>query len=248
MKKTLFLMIALAFIVTGCNKDKSKDLKYNDNDPIEIALKDYHRVDLSSDYDVTYTSSNPLVLMPNNGYIYGKNVGTAQLTMDNGYQNKTVEVKVSLFVQPTYEFGCPSSRIRELYGAPYESGYNANNDLVYRYTMNTEDGYYSYACGEMDFFFQDGAYVESNIYVRDGLDYMLERYLNENFDAIDTLWMHLSETDSILTEFYRDKVDETVILGKYFTGNDWNETLLFYYQVSEDSKGINPHKAFNPYR
>lgn len=245
MKKTLFLMVIIAALATGCNK--SKNLDFKDTDPLQIALRDNYKVNVSSDYDITFTSANPLVVEPKDGKLYGKNVGSTQITMDNGYKSMTVGANVSLFIQPTFEFGCSSSRIKSLYGNPYQSGYNDAGTLVYVYTMKTDEGYYSWACGEMDFFFNDGKYIEADLYIRNGVDYLLENYLTENFNPVDTVYLHLTETDSVLTCLYRNKVEEHVILGKYPSGNQYNETLLFYYHESENRLDM-PRKALGTNR
>lgn len=242
-------MMILAIMATGCKK-KSQDLNYKESEPLELALRDEHKINVSSDYDVTYTSSNPLCVEANyhniNGNIFAKNVGSAQLTMSNGYNSKTVTVNVSLFIQPTFDFGCRPSVIESLYGQPYQSGYNPDdNYLVYRYTMKTNEGNYSWACGEMDFFFDDDKYVEADVYVREGVDYMLNKYLDDNFNIYDSLYIHISETDSVFAHIYRNKIDETVFCGKYFSGDQWNETKLFYFPVTDTSKGIKPRKVGN---
>ena len=240
MKKLLFIsIISFAILATGCKKDKSKALEYNDSNPINMVLRGEHQISATSEYDITYKSLNETVVtVTKTGKLYGKNVGEAQVKLDNGYESKTIDVIVDLFTEPTFEFGCNTNRIRTLYGTPYAAGY-ADTILVYQYTANNG---YSYACGEMDFFFTDGKYIEADLYIRDGVEYLLENYITENFNPMDTIYLHLSETDSVLTFRYRNKVEDHVILGKYPSGNQYNETLLFYYHESENRLGL-PRKA-----
>lgn len=232
MKKTLFFIMILAVLATSCKKEKSKSLNYSDSDPITIALRDYHQINVSSEYDITYSTSNDMVVtVTGGGQIYGKNVGSADITMSNGHESKTVEVNVDLFIEPTFEFGCSPSYVKALYGNPYSSLYDDNGILRYIYTANTG---YSYACGQMDFLFKDGEYIESQVYIREGVDYLLNNYINERFFPYDTVTIYNPFIeDSVSCDLYKYRIDSTVILGKYFSGDQWNETFLFYIPVQE---------------
>ena len=239
MKKTLFFMMILAVLATGCKKDnKSKSLNYNDTDPIVMALSGlYHDFDraikVTSDYDITLTAINEpnhTVLSIYDGKLHGINVGNAKVKISNGYEDKTVDVIVDLFVEPTFDFGCNTSKIRELYGSPKASGYISDTVLVYQYTTNKG---YSYACGEMDFFFLNGAYYESDLYIRSFPpdDFLLNNYLNENF-RLDTI---IGDTLSV----YRYNLDESIVCGKFATHNEWNEWCLFYVQLNQEKSVAN---------
>ena len=169
MKKTVFFLIILALLATGCKKKKSKDLNYNDANPIVMALSGPehnpsipphhfdHLIQVTSDYDITFKAINPnnlsVISVSSDGYIHGINVGEAKVKIDNSYESRVVDVIVKLFIEPTFEFGCASSRIRDLYGRPFESGWLPGDTILcYRYTASLG---YSYACGEMDFFFHN---------------------------------------------------------------------------------------------
>ena len=242
MKKTLFFMIVLALFATGCKKEKSKSIDYNCGPVITIALRDYYKLPVTSEYDMTFSTSNDLyVTVDANGVIYGKNVGNANITVSNGYETITLAVRVDLFIQPTFEFGCNSARIRQLYGAPYQSGYNPDGILVYQYTG---DQGYSYACGEMDFFFVDGSYSESDVYIRPSVDFMLNNYLTENFTFFkefnDTVTVTYPTThDTIIPiSVYKNKIDTTIYCGKRQALNQWNEVLLFYFQYTSTENAV----------
>ena len=229
MKKVLLLLvISIALLTTSCKKDKSKSLNYNDSNPISMVLQGHHQIQASSDYDITYSAINEgnkeVVTVTSDGNLYGKNVGNAKVKLDNGHENKTVDVIVDLFREPTFEFGCNTSRIRELYGKPYQSGYISDTILAYQYTSNNG---YSYACGEMDFFFYDGAYYESDVYIRPNVELMLNKYLQDNFD-LDSIY---GDTLSI----YVNKINTNVICGKYASHNQWNEWCLFYFEDNDDN-------------
>lgn len=246
MKKILFFMMILAFLATGCKKDKkSKTLNYNDSDPIEMTLSGPehnpnipphhfdHKIQVTSDYDITYTAINPgtitVLSVSSDGYLHGTNVGTAAIKMDNGYENRVVNVIVSLFRQPTFEFGCASSRIRDIYGRPYESGWLPGDTILcYRYTTSLG---YSYACGEMDFFFYDRQYYESDVYIKQDCEYLLDNYLSENFNYNSTIGDTL--------DIYKYKEDTTIICGKFASHNQWDEWCLFYITADQNKSLAN---------
>ena len=225
MKKTVFFLIILAIVATGCKKNKkSKSLNYNDSNPISMVLRGNHQIQASSDYDISYTAINSdpnveVITVDGSGKLYGKNVGTAQVKIDNSYENRVINVVVDLFRQPTFEFGCSSNRIKSLYGDPYASGMIGDTILVYQYT--TSQGY-SYACGEMDFFFYNGGYYESDVYIRPTVEFLLNNYLTENFNYYSTLGDTL--------DVYKYKEDTTIICGKFASHNPWNEFCVFYYR------------------
>ncbi len=210
-----------SFVTENC----STVLDYNDLDTIHIVLRDNYQIQVSSDYPIIYTiiDDNPnfqVIRVSNEGMITGLNVGTAKLNISNGYNEITVDVIVDLFQEPTFEFGCNTNRIKELYGNPYHEELINDTVLVYLYTGPQG---YSYACGEMDIWFTEGLYHEADIYVRSSLEYLMNNYLNDNFD-LETI---IGDTLSI----YRNKFDNTVICGKYASHNIWDEWLLFYIRA-----------------
>lgn len=243
MKKNLLIIIMIIAVATNrCKEKKSKSLNYNDSNPIVIALSgttnEFDRqIDVTSDYDITYTAINDgsveVITVSADGKLHGKNVGTAKVGISNGYESLVVDVKVDLFIEPTFEFGCSPSRIKSLYGSPYQSGYNNNGDLVYIFTG--QHGY-SYACGEMDFFFDgEKKYKESDVYIRPSVDFLLNNYLNERF-YLDTI---IGDTLSI----YRFKLDNDIICGKFASHNQWNEWCLFYYRLDGEKSLANSLKT-----
>lgn len=229
MKKVLFIsVLAFAILATGCKKEKSKSLEYNDSNPINMVLRGEHQIDVSSAYDITYKSLNETaVTVTQSGKLYGKNVGEAKVQIDNGYESRTIDVIVDLFTEPTFEFGCNTGRIKALYGEPIAAGY-VDTILVYQYTTNTG---YSYACGEMDFFFYNGQYFESDVYIRPNVEILLNRYLDENF-TLDTI---VGDTLSL----YRYQLDNNIICGKYASHNQWDEWCLFYARADQEKSFAN---------
>lgn len=251
MKKTLFvLIISIAFLALSCGEDKSKSLNYYDYSTIDMVLRGYHQLQVTSDYDVTYKAINPdpdpdaaIITVNSNGRIFGKNVGSAQVKISNGYESKTVDVNVSLFREPTFEFGCNSVRIRKLYGNPYQSQYIQDTILLYQY-IDPSQGMYSAACYQMLFFFDvdgpnDIRYIESDVYILKDLEKpLLNNYLDDNFDSLFTVHNYYYDNeithDSVDAIIYKSKYDENVRCGKFAHSNKYDDICLFYYYHEPD--------------
>ena len=234
MKKLVFLMVIIAVITSGCKK-KSKSLDYSDSEPIQMVLQGKHQIQVSSEYDITYTILNTdpdkrVLTMPSEGMLYGFNVGHDKVKIDNGYESRIVDVDVSLFQVPTYEFGCSPSRIRQIYGKEFDHGTNPAGNYVLVYCGKNG---YSYACGEMDFFFDDDKYFESDVYIRSSAEFLLDNYLNEEFTHLYDTQDTFSQDSIIPVSIYQNKNDETIFCGKRFALNEWGEIILFYFQHEE---------------
>lgn len=235
MKKVLILLAVLAVFATGCKKEKSKSLDYNDSDPISMVLREYRPIKVSSEYDISYSTSNDMLLeVSGDGVLYGKGVGEDQVTISNGYETITVKVVIDLFQEPSYEFGCPPSHIKDLYGEPRESGYTEDGILVYSYYKPGQ--YDPYACGQRLFYFEDSKYFRAYYLMNPQVDIRLEQYLHQNFIPADTVQGVINEgdTDSIPFYIFKSKLDETIICEKFLTGNVNNEIGLIYYQIEEE--------------
>lgn len=233
MKKTVFFMIMLAVLATGCNKnEKSKALNYNDSNPIKMVLRGEHQISVTSDYDISYTAINDdkeVITVTSAGKLYGKNVGTAHVKISNSHNEITVPVDVDLFTEPTFNFGCSTSKIKELYGQPIKA--EQVNDTVLAYVYTSSQGY-SYACGEMDFFFDEGAYYAANLYIKKSVEFMMNKYLDDNFN----LYGH---SDSLDLDIYINKLDNSIVCEKFDANNEWNEWCLFYYQIDVEKSAAN---------
>lgn len=259
MKKVLFFIMIFGVLFTSCKKKESKStsLNYTDSNPISMTLSGPehisnvpahyfdHQIEVTSDYSITYSAINPdsinIIKVSSDGYLHGKNVGSAKVKIDNGYENLTVRVDVSLFREPTFDFGCNTSKIKSLYGSPYQSAYLSDTVLVYQYTA---DHGYSWACGEMDFFFDvdnnKKSYFEADVYISKTCKYLLDSvYLKDNF-TLEAVF-----TDSIIfatygdTLFiYRSNFDNDLVCGKFATHNQWNESCLFYIQDIQEEKSV----------
>lgn len=220
-KKYAILLIAIALITTACNK-KNQDLNYNGANPIKIALRDTLKLDIKSDYDVTLTSDNERdVAVIDGNSIYGKNVGSANVKMDNGYKNLTVPVTVDLFIEPSFNFGCSMSDIINDFGEP---DYSYGDSTIVYGNANNNNNFVSYTCTQMNYFFNDGAYYMSSVYIKKLVDFQLDKYLDDHF-VFDSIFT----TDSIEYFMYHGKDDIHLKCDKIEGVNDWNDNCLFYY-------------------
>lgn len=227
----IILMAVAAMVMTGCTKDKS--LKYNGDNPLQIALRDNKVLDIESVYGVKLTSSNESFVTVNEKSIYGKNVGDANITISNGYNTIELPVNVNLFREPSFDFGCYPSKIKAKFGEPYV----AYGDSIYIYGAH-EPGV-SYACWQMNFYFTlYGKYYESDVYIRKdkNVDYLLEKYLDDNF-TMDSIY-HVN--DSTNYYMYHKNSDAQIKCGKIYDANIHNDICLFYFKGNQ--KGVLPRR------
>ena len=254
MKKALFLIAILAVLFTSCKKDKSKSLNYTDSNPIHVELLGNHQIGVSSEYDITYKAINEdpdveVITVSGSGNIHGFNVGTAKVKMSNGYNEKTVDVCVDLFREPSYEFGCAPKRIRDIFGKPTNSSAN-DSILVYQYANKTPQGFYSAACFQMLFFFKYMEYVEADLYIRNDYVYpLLDNYLDENFEYFFTIPNYYYDNnitnDSVDAIIYKAKFDENIRCGKFEHSNEYDDVCLFYYYHEPETGKNDLDKSLN---
>lgn len=254
MKKVLLFIIAIAILAGGCKKKKdelSTALNYTDSNPIVVVFQAQftqfdHKIQVTSDYDITYTAinepGNEVITVSSDGKIHGKKAGTAKVKISNGHESMTVNVRVALFKEPTFDFGCGPNKIRKLYGYPTNSNYIQDTIMYYKYANMTPLGYYSAACFEMYFFFDDNQYFESDLYIRNDYEVpQLNNYLDENFDYYTTIPNYIYDTfhtphDSVPAYIYKYKNDETIICGTVKHANSFDDICLFYKRIEADDE------------
>jgi len=235
MKKSFLLLVIACAILTACDKDKNKPVElstklvYHGEDPLDIALADDVILDIESDYPVTVKSFNEKYVTATGGLgINGKNVGNTEIEISNGYEKDTISVNVRLFLEPTFDFGCSKEDIIAEYGIP--THVSGDTILIYGDYRN-DDMFVSYACTQMNFLFSDSLeYTESQVYIIESVNVLLERYLAENFIPTDTVE---KAVDSIYY-FYKSKTINNLKCGRYNDANQWHDTWLFYYESVSD--------------
>ena len=226
MKKIALILSLVCLVLASC---KDNSIKYNGPDVINMVLRDTVYLNATSDDPLHYKSDNErYVTVSQNGKVFGKNVGSANVIISNTENELTIPVNVSLFEEPTLNFGASTKYIESLYGEPkYNFG-----DSIYVYGDGNE--WYSSSVWKMNFFFDNDKYYESDLYIRNDLDLLLNKYLDENYfyfqalnDTIDgeikTLHIYFDTEDPRFAE---------VIVGKQYNAGQYNDILLIYAPAS----------------
>lgn len=226
MKKIALILSFVCLFLASC---KDNSIKYNGPDVINMVLRDTLTLDATSDDPLHYKSDNErYVTVSQNGKVFGKNVGRANIIISNTENELTIPVNVNLFEEPTLNFGASTKYIKSLYGEPkYNFG-----DSVYVYGGGED--WYSASVWEMNFFFNDDKYYESDLYIRNDLDLLLTKYLDENYfyfqalnDTIDgeitTLHIYFDTEDPRFAE---------TVVGKQYNVGKYKDILLVYAPAS----------------
>ena len=232
MKKSvlIFCSICLCFILASCGHK----IRYNGEQIINIVLTEEYVLNVYSNDDLTFTSDNDLyVTVSPDGVIRGKNIGEANITISNSHEEITIHVIVSLFEEPTLDFGISPENIVALYGEPR---FNLG-DSIYRYGGGND--WYSFAAWQMDFFFTNNRYFESDVYLRDDLDKRIDEYLNENFYHYQDLTDTVSGKVTYLYLNSPNPEDATVIVGKQYNAGPYQDILLAYAPFEYESQNRN---------
>lgn len=230
-KLALFFISVMLFAACGNRNDTS--INYDGPKTVDIVLLEELNLNVTSDEPLTYYSDNDLyVTVTDNGIIKGKNVGEANVTISNSENSITVKVVVSLFEEPTFDFGISPNDIAKIYGAPrFNYG-----DSIFIYGSGNE--WYSYAVWEMDFFFQDNEYIEADLYIREDVNTRLNQFLRENYFVKDTIY---DTVDNVMTTCYiylnENNPDEaSVLLGQLFPAGRYDDVCLFYTAYDNSDK------------
>lgn len=224
MKKLALFLLGITFFLVSCGSDYS--IKYDGPNVINIVLMEDLSLNIESDEPLTYHSDNELyVEVSSDGVIHGKNIGEANITVSNAENEITLHVVVSLFEEPTLDFGCNRDKILSLYGTP-----TIYTDSVIVYT-----NWYSYAVWSMSFFFENNSYYESDLYIRNDLDMRIDEYLNNNFHYQGKFYdQNNNEVYTYLND--SDKSKANVFIGKQYNANKDGDICLMYvpYRYEEN--------------
>lgn len=217
---------------SSCKKDYR--IKCDTSKTIEIVLLEELKLDVSSDASLTFSSDNELyVTVTPDGIIKGKNVGEANITVSNSEQSVTLHVRVSLFEEPTFDFGASPSHIKSIHGEPR---YNLG-DTIFIYGSGND--WYSYAVWEMDFFFIDNKYFECDLYMRDELELRIDQFLDTTYFLRDTIYDTIfnqdvvEEISTIFLYINNENADiADVMVGKQKDAGSYDDICLFYVPFS----------------
>lgn len=242
MKKIALILLGICLVFNSCKpKDKTK-INYDGESTIDIVLLEEYDLGATSESDLTYYSDNEMVVTVNsNGVIRGKNVGEANVTIENSVNSITIKVIVSLFEEPTFNFGISPISIKNIYGIPdYQFG-----DSIYIYGGGSSpDDWYSYAVWKMDFFFKYNFYYESDLYINSDLKIRVDQFLSEKYHFYQTLTDTISSNgdDEIVTlELFLNSAEPenaSVLVGKQEDAGNYNDICLFYVPFDYTDKSL----------
>lgn len=223
----ILLMTLLVLAVTACNENEKildRQLYYNGPNPIRMALKDSVLLDFMSDFNVTVKSDNDNVTILDGGFIYGNNVGEANIKIDNYYYKITIPINVDLFIEPMFDFGCGVEKIIGQYGIPDD---NFGDTILAYGDFDSTNMFISYACTEMNFLLnENGKYYKSDIYVNGNLGNLLGLYMDEKF-TFDSI---CNSSSGFEYEMYHSKTDSSLKCSKFGNANQYGDFCLSYYK------------------
>ena len=168
-------------MLASCREKVDNSIKYGGGESVNIVLLEELKLNATTESDnpITYYSDNDMVVTVNSeGVIKGKNVGMANVTISNTIDVITVKVTVSLYEEPTTDFYVSKDEISKIYGQP---NYIVDSGDTTVYIYGSGNDWYSYAVWEMDFFFIDDQYIESDLYIRSDVETRLDEFLNNNY-------------------------------------------------------------------
>ena len=147
MKKLLVgLIVAVVF---GCSKDDPKKIKINTKN-IEILAGTSQQIDFSTDYDVTFLSSDGFHAdVDDEGLVTGIKVGEAEIVIECEGEAHRIPVETrgqyNLYTEPLHDWSLTKSDIIDEYGTPdteNEDGIGYENKLGAEgliYLFNTDN-------------------------------------------------------------------------------------------------------------
>ena len=228
MKKLALFLLGFCLFFASCGTDYS--IKYDGPNVVNIVLLEELNLNIKSDEVLTYTSDNELVVtVSQEGIIMGKNVGEANVTVSNAEQELTLHVVVSLFEEPSVQFGASTDYIESIYGEPR---YNFGDSIM---IYGSGEIWYSYAVWEMDFFFKDNHYFESDLYIREDLKKRINSFLDEKYyysdSVIDTITNDDGNDEIVTIYLYLNKPnaeDASFVVGKQYNAGPYDDICLIY--------------------
>lgn len=242
MKKIALILLGVCLILGSCKSTDKNKITYNGKNIIDIVLLEKYNLGATSESKLTYHSDNEMAVTVNSdGVIQGKNVGEANVTIGNSVNSITVKVIVSLFEEPTLNFGVSKKSIEDIYGTPnYQYG-----DSIYVYGGGaTLEEWYSYAVWRMNFFFIDNEYQECDLYINSDLKIRIDQFLSDNYHYFQTITdtINTNETEEIVNiDLFLNSAkveDATVLVGKQENVGTYNDICLFYVPFDYEDKSL----------
>jgi len=212
MKKFIFYLLILPFILSACSDDDKID---NDillkESSITISYGEEYQIEATSATDITYSSENEYYAeVSSTGIITAGKVGETNIILKNEYDTKKLKVVVepenTLYKEPHMEWGMKRNTFKKKYGEPI-----TESESIITYLTDIKA-----APAVMYLFDEDDRLNSASVVVDSQYSNSLGNFLDERYVLVD------------------DEVDENNML--YFVnGYDWKDvTLLIGLQLSDD--------------
>lgn len=232
MRKIGIILFSLCFILTSCGSETEKEIdktiKYSGSNTVNIVLMENYNLKASSEESLTYYSDDELIVtVSKDGKLFGKNVGEANVTISNSENSIEIHVIVSLFEEPTLDFGCNRDKILSLYKSD-KLVHNSDSVVIY-------SNWYSYAVWTMSFFFKDNMYYESDLYIRNDLDLRLDQFLLENYYYRGMVLDNNNKEIYIYYDSYEES-EASVMIGKQYHANNEDDICLMYIPYTPEGR------------
>lgn len=231
MKRICFLLLVVVALLSGCKKNT--EIICNTPSELKLVLKENFTITANSEYPITYTTADELVAtVSSDGVISCINVGETTITVSNSYENIYINVKVTLYQEPLLIFGCSPADVEAFQGQPDV----IVGDSIYIYG-GTNPGL-SFSVWQMDYFFNNDKYYLSDLYIKNYMDFTLDRFLSEEYHFFDTLILTDTITSQEITYYLyldADNVeDASFIVGKHYNANSFDDIRVFYQEIETD--------------
>lgn len=233
MKRIALYFITLC-LLSSCGGKIDETIKYDGPKNVNIVLLEEMNLNATTESEnpITYYSDNDMIVTVSpTGTIKGKNIGEANITISNTIDEITIKVIVSLYEEPTMNFGASTDEIIGIYGEPKHIVHKADTTA---FIYGSGNDWYSFAVWEMDFFFLDNQYIESDLYIRNDVGLRLDEFLDNNYfyqynDTINGQIYHIYLNEE-------KPEDATVLLGRINNVGQYEDICLFYIPFEYEKK------------
>jgi len=182
--KKIIILFALSLSFWGCSKeeelvDNTIEVK---TDNLSLAPKQSYDTKAVSNLKITYSSENEFyAAVSDNGIITGGKVGTTNIILDNGVDNKTIKVTTIssnyLYPDPILDFGSSKNSIISKLGTPAYQATGGNiSGIRYDNATNTTLG--------TAYYFTDDKLTLIQTRVKTEYSTLLSSYLTDRFAPV----------------------------------------------------------------
>lgn len=220
MKKILFVLLTLSFVLASCNDDDDKGTITINTYNATVNAGETYQIEATSTLPISYTSDKPFLATASaTGLINAKRIGTIHFTLTDGESTEiftlTVEPRSTFYKEPELTFGekMQSMIDRLEYIGPVYHNTQDSIDMIYIQYPNASPSY------DVAYFFdrESGELIASGTYINSNNKSELESFLKERY---------------LLAEIAEDN-------SYYYINNSTPETatMSIYTDATEGAKG-----------